>query len=80
MQHLLEREWAHHHAVLNDARPVTLDLVDVLMEDELARLRWELGDARFAAGKFTAARDLFQQMTAADEIPDFLTSVAYEQL
>ena len=44
------------------------------------KLRTALGDERFARGRFDEARQLFVQMTRADECPEFLTSLAYDLL
>ena len=46
----------------------------------LDRIKKELGDERFAASKFTAAAKLFEQMIAAKQLPEFLTSVAYHSI
>ena len=46
----------------------------------LDRIQQELGDERFAASKFTAAAKLFEQMIAAKQLPEFLTSVAYDSI
>ncbi len=46
----------------------------------LERIKQELGEERFAASKFTAAAKLFEQMIAAKQLPEFLTSVAYDSI
>jgi hypothetical protein len=46
----------------------------------LKRIEQELGAERFAASKFTAAGKLFEEMTAAKELPEFLTSIAYASI
>jgi len=46
----------------------------------LERIKQELGGERFAASKFTAAAKLFEQMIAANQLPEFLTSVAYDSI
>jgi malate synthase len=71
-------QWIHHAMSLDDGRSVTAELVDTLMDDELAKLQWVLGDNRYRSGKFEQARDLFRRMSRSREIPDFLTSIAYE--
>src|ERR1700690_384581 len=70
-------QWAHHAGRMTDG--VTLDVPIVLatLPVVLDRIRQELGDQRFAASKFTAAAKLFEQMIEAKELPEFLTSVAY---
>jgi hypothetical protein len=56
--------------------PVVLATIPVVLD----RIKKELGDERFAASKFTAAGKLFDQMTAAKEMPEFLTSIAYASI
>lgn len=73
-------QWAHHQAVMIDGRKITVDLIERLMGEEMAKLRKELGAERFDTGKFNVASELFMQMTRSREFPDFLTSVAYELL
>jgi malate synthase len=70
-------QWAHHAGRMTDG--VTLDVPVVLatLPVVLDRIRQELGEQRFAAGKFTAAAALFEQMIEAKQLPEFLTSAAY---
>jgi len=46
----------------------------------LKRIEQELGAERFASSKFGAAGKLFEEMTAAKELPEFLTSIAYASI
>jgi malate synthase len=71
-------QWAHHAGRMTDG--VTLDVPVVLatLPVILARIEQELGAQRFAASKFTAAAKLFEQMIEAKQLPEFLTSVAYD--
>ena len=56
--------------------PVVLSTIPVVLD----RIKQELGPERFAASKFTAAGKLFEQMTAAKQMPEFLTSIAYASI
>ncbi|HEY7091479.1 MAG TPA: malate synthase A [Tepidisphaeraceae bacterium] len=71
-------QWVHHGSRMADGRVVALELVDQLLAEEMKSLRNELGAARFDAGKFAEAKDLFVRMTRSRECPEFLTSIAYE--
>src|SRR5271156_5339298 len=73
-------QWAHHGGRMTDG--VTLDVPIVLstIPVVLKRIEQELGAERFAASKFTAAGKLFEEMTAAKEMPEFLTSIAYASI
>jgi hypothetical protein len=61
---------------------VTLDVpsVQATIPVVLDRIKQELGEAPFAASKFSAAGRLFDQMTAAKEMPEFLTLIAYASI
>ena len=73
-------QWLKHGARLEDGRVVTRELVDAITDAELERVRREIGDERYAAGRFDAARRLFAQLSYADEMQEFLTLSAYELL
>jgi malate synthase len=73
-------QWVHHRARLIDGRIVTIELIRQLMDDEMRKLRHQLGSQRFDSGRFGNAKELFVEMTSSPEFPEFLTSVAYELL
>jgi malate synthase len=73
-------QWLRHGAALDDGRPVTADLVDRLLDEELAVVQGEVGPARFAAGRFPEARALFRRVATETPLIEFLTLPAYEQL
>ena len=73
-------QWAHNGGHMTDG--VTLDVPVVLatIPTVLGRIEQELGAQRFAGSKFTAAARMFEQMIAAQQLPEFLTSVAYDAI
>ena len=73
-------QWVRHGAKLADGRVVTEDLVWQVLTEELDKLRTTLGPARFDRGKFTLARQLFDEMMTGADFPEFLTTVAYDYL
>jgi malate synthase len=73
-------QWLHHGAKLNDGRTVTLDLVRQTIPSVLEQLRTQMGAARYDAGKFALASQLFEQMMVSDQLGDFLTLAAYKYL
>jgi len=73
-------QWVNHGAKLADGRRITADLVRRTMEDELGKLREQLGPARYDSGKFDLASKLFDRMMTGTDFPEFLTSVAYDYL
>jgi len=73
-------QWLHHGAKLNDGRTVTLELVRQTIPSVLEDLRTQMGAARYDAGKFALASQLFEQMMVSDQLGDFLTLAAYKYL
>ena len=64
-------QWAHHAGRMTDGVTIDGPLVQATIPVVLDRIKQELGEQRFAASKFTAAGKLFDQMTAAEELPGF---------
>jgi malate synthase len=60
--------------------PLTADAYRAIADEELARVRAEVGEERFAGGRFREARALFDQMVTAPRFEEFLTLPAYEAL
>lgn len=73
-------QWAKHGAKLEDGRPVTADLVKQIIADELGKMKERAGAAKFEAGKYQLAADLFGKMMLSGEFNEFLTLPAYEFL
>jgi malate synthase len=69
-----------HRVVLADTgRTVTHELVRALLDEEVERLRDEVGPERFAA-HYVAAAGLIAGLCLSDDYVDFLTLPAYELL
>jgi malate synthase len=73
-------QWITHRATLDDGRTVTKALVQQCIGEEYERVRREVGAARFERGHFPEARKLFEEVATSDELQEFLTLPAYEQL
>ncbi len=73
-------QWVHEGARLNDGREVTKDLVQQLLDEELGKLKEEVGAEAYASGKYDLAARLFQEVALNDEFIDFLTTAGYEYL
>jgi malate synthase len=73
-------QWAHHAGKMTDGVTIDVAVVQATIPVILERIKHELGEQRFAASKFSAAGKLFEQMTAAKDLPDFLTSIAYQSI
>ncbi len=77
-------QWIAHHAELEDEagarRVITPERLHTIIDEELDTIRREVGDARFDAGRFAAARELFERISTAPVLEDFLTLPAYAQI
>ena len=63
-------QWVHHHAVLEDGRPVTVAMVDAAIADEIAG-REE---------RFARAAELMRELVRGPRFQAFLTVPAYQKV
>jgi malate synthase len=77
-------QWIAHRAELEDEAGVrgvvTPARLHAIIDEELATIRSELGSERFDRGRFAAARELFERISTAPTLEDFLTLSAYAQI
>jgi malate synthase len=66
--------------VLDDGRKITAAMFRAMLPEELARVRRELGETAWSAGRYEEAAHLFEQITASDDYVDFLTLPGYALL
>jgi malate synthase len=72
-------QWLHHKSLV-DGAPLSRDHFARVVDEEMQRIRREVGDARFQGGRFPEARDLFVRLSTTPKFEDFLTSAAYDLL
>jgi malate synthase len=68
----------HHHAVMDDGLPVTVELVDAVIADELDLAKGKVDAQRYTA--YTKAAALMRELIRAPKFLDFLTVPAYERV
>ncbi len=73
-------QWIRHGARLDDGRRVTLELFGEVLEQEMERIRGQVGSERWSSGRFHEARELFEGLSTSEECARFITLPAYEQL
>ncbi|HSP80764.1 MAG TPA: malate synthase A, partial [Myxococcaceae bacterium] len=73
-------QWMHHHAPLEDGRPVTPERFRQVLSEEMERLESEGAGERYGAERMEEARALFEKLSTAPRFEDFLTLPAYEAL
>ncbi|WP_062306915.1 malate synthase A [Alicyclobacillus sendaiensis] len=74
-------QWIHHpKGVLDDGRKVTVELFRQILDEELRKLKEEIGEEAYAQSKFALAAQLLDDISTRDDFVDFLTLPGYEHL
>jgi malate synthase len=71
-------QWVHHNAVMDDGLPVTVQMVDNEIADELKRAKTVVDAQRYSA--YVQAAELMRELVRAPRFMDFLTVPAYERV
>ena len=71
-------QWVHHGAVLADGRPLTAELVETAIAEELAAAKSRVDAERYAA--YERAAGLMRSLIASERFADFLTQPAYAEV
>ncbi|MBA2351126.1 MAG: malate synthase A [Burkholderiales bacterium] len=66
--------------VLEDGRKVSIELFRKFLPEELARVRAELGEAGFAAGRYDAAAGMLNDLIVREDFVEFLTLPGYDAI
>jgi malate synthase len=72
-------QWLHNDVLLEDGPKVTRERVENIIDEELAGIREQLGEA-FNAERLGQATALFTEVALADNYAEFLTIPAYERM
>jgi len=70
-------QWIHHGVTLDDGQTFTKSLFHSWLYQELDTIKHEVGDSRYAVGRFEETADLFYQLSTAEEFAAFLTLPSY---
>ncbi|GGM33992.1 malate synthase [Micromonospora sonchi] len=73
-------QWVQTGTALDSGEVVTAERVRGLIAEEIDALRTELGAERFAASRYEAAREVFEEVALGATYVDFLTLPAYRLL
>jgi malate synthase len=73
-------QWVRHGATLSDGRVVTRELVRTTLRAEVDRIRSDVGEDAFAAGRYETAAKLFAGIMTDEGFAEFMPSLAYEFL
>ncbi|MFC0039046.1 malate synthase A [Actinomadura rayongensis] len=69
-------QWIYNGVATAEGQKITKEWVEQILDEELAKIRAELGDA-FNEPRYNQAVALFKEVTLADEYSEFLTTPAY---
>jgi malate synthase len=73
-------QWIRHQATLDDGRTVTVELVRQILDQETGRIRADVGEEVWSAGRPEETRRVFERVALREDLPEFMTAVAYELL
>lgn len=73
-------QWLTYGARLSDGRTADVALFDRCLEEEMARVREEVGEETYKNGRYVEAVELFRSLTTAKTLSPFLTLPAYKML
>jgi malate synthase len=74
-------QWIRHpKGILEDGRKVAAEMYEQLKQEELEKIKLEVGAENFEKGRFIEAVQLFDRLILNDEFIDFLTLPGYQQL
>ncbi len=73
-------QFVRYGVTLDNGVTVNPALFETLFEEEMSRIRSEIGDAAFAGGRFKEATALFRRLSLAPDFEEFLTLPAYKML
>lgn len=72
-------QWIRRGAHLTDGRPITPELFEAMLEEELTRIRASYGDAA-AHSRLDDAATILRQVVLSEPFIDFVTLIAYEYI
>ncbi len=73
-------QWLKNRVTLADGRTLTPELYKQVFEEEVGAVRARLAEEGVGAGRYELAAQLFDRMIRSEELPEFLTLSAYEEL
>ena len=73
-------QWLHHKATTVDGKKITVDYYNMLLNQELEKIKETVGAENYNRGKYKEATEIFNQMTTSKTFEEFLTLQAYNYL
>ena len=73
-------QWIKNKNRLSNGKIVDEELFNLCLNEEFENVRNEIGSDLFENGKFDKAKSIFEEITLSEDIDEFLTLKAYEEL
>ncbi len=73
-------QWIRHGIELDNGQVMTPELVRRVLDEETARIRDEVGERTWRAGRPAETREIFERVALSAELIEFLTIPAYDYL
>ncbi|MGV6801662.1 MAG: malate synthase A [bacterium] len=73
-------QWIKNGAVLDTGQTMTTDYFNQVLNEEMDVIKGEIGQQRYASGRFDEAVSLMRDLCLQDEFAEFLTLGAYQRL
>jgi len=73
-------QWVHHGVELDNGQTVTPELVCQVLDEETAKIREQVGDQIWRAGRPDDTREIFEGVALSPELIEFMTIPAYRYL
>jgi malate synthase len=73
-------QWVRHGQKLDDGRPVTKEFVRQIVREELDKVKAQVGEAAYAAGRYEDAAALMIELVEQPVFTEFLTLPAYDRI
>jgi malate synthase len=73
-------QWVHQGVTLAEGQEVTPELVRRIEEEELEKIREQVGEEFYAQSRAAESQELFEQVALGDEFIEFLTLPAYRYI
>nr|WP_245879886.1 malate synthase A [Vibrio gangliei] len=73
-------QWIKHGVQLDDGQVVTEDYFRSLLAEELNTIKQEVGEQRYAQGRFEETAKMFDTLSTQDDFAEFLTLPSYPLL
>jgi len=73
-------QWVRHGQSLQDGRAITKDLVRTIVREENDKVKAQIGEAAYAAGRYEEAAQLMIDLVEQPQFYEFLTLPAYDRI